>query len=983
MIGVYRRRWENQYRRRQRRVYTVVAAGGGGTISFLAEMGLQGGNTIFWPGTQAVGDMAIAVVANKLSSSSPTTPSGWTALTPAVVGTGTDGVGTGPILVSAFYMELVTASPADVNFTFTPNVVLCCGTIYRKSGGTWAVPTSTTGSDTSTGTGFSATGSDLAVAAGDFVTAFSASTANTGITGGRSVSIAGWTVTDTGLNSGGTATGNALFVWTDYLSVTSGSGSAVPTAAATHAASTSGGSIFVKVSLSGGGATSLTVQNASHSHSVGSVALTQVHNLTVQNASHAHTVQSLAVTQTHILTVQTAGQTQTAQNTVLTQTHVLTVQAASHGHTAANVVLTQANTLTVQGATQANHPQNVVLTQTHVLVSANASQGQTAQNITLTQTHVLVVQGAVHGHTVQSITFGASTLTVQSATHGHTAQNRVIYLSTNVDPRGSLWTRTDLLFGSCIGAWEFNGGDAFNIPAAETNTSALGLTIIRYQMWRTPTSLGGSEPLSDMAAALADIIGIGALPIVGLPPIWNEQYPSQPDPWSVNWQKAMIDTGAAASTPVVLYELSNEPDNYGSYDGQEYFDNLWVNVPTLKAYARTQGYGEIFIGGPSWANSYSGNLTDIETWLTNCHTKYIQTGNRDWLPDFVSTHTYLITPTENDTQAHAQARIDAWETFYGDLKTFIDTEFATDTDRGYLIKNQLRLATTEYNATIDNASTVNDSQTWTDFYMQSMNKMFRDANIFIALQFTILSHDGGSFDLLTAVGAKKPLYNSFDGIINGWDLVVANAAHTQVVPNVVLTQTLTVNSTHHAQTATSIGLGGAVAVNNAAHAHSAQNAALTQVHSLTAQGVHQTQSSATVSLSGAAALVVQNAAQGHSVVNTSLTQVHKPTVQSAAHTQTAGSTTLTQVHVLTVQGARQLMSSTSVDTSAIPLVIQSATQAVTSTQVILIKFVLKLEVEPLRFEPEVETSELVDTVVEDSRYVVGVEPDRFAREVER
>lgn len=128
---------------------------------------------------------------------------------------------------------------------------------------------------------------------------------------------------------------------------------------------------------------------------------------------------------------------------------------------------------------------------------------------------------------------------------------------------------------------------------------------------------------------------------------------------------------------------------------------------------------------------------------------------------------------------------------------------------------------------------------------------------------------------------------------------------------------------------------------------------------------------------------MQNAAQSHSVVNTVLTQVHKPTVQSAVHAQTAGSTTLTQVHVLAVQNSRQLMSSTTVDTSAIPLVVQSAVQAISSTQVVLIKFVLKLEVEPLRFEPEVETNELVDTVVEVSRYVVGVEPDRFTREVER
>src|SRR5207237_386162 len=113
---------------------------------------------------------------------------------------------------------------------------------------------------------------------------------------------------------------------------------------------------------------------------------------------------------------------------------------------------------------------------------------------------------------------------------------------------------------------------------------------------------------------------------------------------------------------------------------------------------------EIFVGGPAWANSYSSNANEIETWLSATKADYLSHANdRDWIPDFVSTHTYLNTPGENDTQAHAQARINSWGAFYDSLRSFIGTTFAGLADRGFPIASQLVLADSEYDDTIVNS----------------------------------------------------------------------------------------------------------------------------------------------------------------------------------------------------------------------------------------------------------------------------------------
>jgi hypothetical protein len=299
------------------------------------------------------------------------------------------------------------------------------------------------------------------------------------------------------------------------------------------------------------------------------------------------------------------------------------------------------------------------------------------------------------------------------------------------------------------------GGTA--VPAASTASSAgSNVTLPASSALSWTNGSGGawsivSFDLTDSAAARP---GSVTSPASRSPSLMEYAWQQ----WVV--QKTVQALGSAAADHL-LFEMGNEPDNYAGLSGQQYYDTLWApNVAALKAWARSTLGQEIFVGGPAWANSYTANLTDIGAWLTACKNAYVASGNRDHLPDFVSTHTYLSTPSENDTNAHAAARISTWGDFYRSLRVLINSTFSGLTDRGFPVADQLKVIDSEYNSTIDNASTVNNSSLFTDAYMINMFDMFRTSGVWAAVEFTIASHGGGALDLLTSGGAAKPLWTS-------------------------------------------------------------------------------------------------------------------------------------------------------------------------------------------------------------------------------
>jgi hypothetical protein len=338
------------------------------------------------------------------------------------------------------------------------------------------------------------------------------------------------------------------------------------------------------------------------------------------------------------------------------------------------------------------------------------------------------------------------------------------------DPRGALFDRTDLVFGSQIGAWDENCSTLSGVPLAVTNAEAADIRVIRWQMWQVPQALGGAQTTADFLAGIEAIQAVGAIPLLGLPPIYNEQYPGGTDPWSYAWQQFMV--AQACPKGVVLFEMGNEPDNYGNLTATEYFNTLWVNVPPLKAYARSLGY-EIFVGGPAWANSYlpatENDTGDMETFLSLCKASYTANNNdRDWIPDFISTHCYLESPSQNATTADAQVQITAWGTFYDDLRTYINTEFAGLTDQGYPIAQEIKLVNSEWNWTIEESNTTYPQTTaFMDYYIPAMFDMMTAAapdgsqRVWMSNQFTLVSQQGNPMDMLEVNGTAKPEYTAY------------------------------------------------------------------------------------------------------------------------------------------------------------------------------------------------------------------------------
>lgn len=163
--------------------------------------------------------------------------------------------------------------------------------------------------------------------------------------------------------------------------------------------------LTVAIKEGGAGGTPLTVQDASHGHTVDNVALTQHHVLAVQDAAHGSTSDAIALTQHNVLAVDDATQAHTVDNVDLSQRFTLTVAEALHGHTVDAVALTQHNTLTVADALQAHDVDNVVLSGSGAIVPDDTVHGHTADNVTLTQHHVLTVAEAFHAHSVDNLVF--------------------------------------------------------------------------------------------------------------------------------------------------------------------------------------------------------------------------------------------------------------------------------------------------------------------------------------------------------------------------------------------------------------------------------------------------------------------------------------------------------------------------------------------------------------------------------------------------
>jgi hypothetical protein len=345
--------------------------------------------------------------------------------------------------------------------------------------------------------------------------------------------------------------------------------------------------------------------------------------------------------------------------------------------------------------------------------------------------------------------------------------------------------------GSQLGAWDMDGGAP--ITNSTVNSKAgneLGLNVIRYEMLRQPCTISTADTrtpgttcttTTQFETAINGIkaANLSADPLVVLPPIVNTDGNNQCPSGSVasqratlEWMKWILDH--ATGLGVELFELGNEPNNYCTATGTQTdppiylgtmteYEQYWdYYVPTLRQYARTNKFRHVWIGGPAWTSFESWDLTALEGFVTHTYNQYVSdSNNMDYVPDFVSVHTYL-TSSQNTSQIAATAQINAWQSRFTDLIDHISTTWAGKSFLGYPIRDMVKVVDSEYNDTIDPSSTINNSRSWCDFYYKAMFDMANASGIWGWVQFTLAATDKGTMNLIDPVtGNEEPCFSSY------------------------------------------------------------------------------------------------------------------------------------------------------------------------------------------------------------------------------
>lgn len=197
-------------------------------------------------------DAAFLCLVNKLSSVTPTTPTNWSLVGTATVGTGSDGVGTGLVRITVFFIAVPSGFTAPTVAITSGNVVIGTMITVRPQARFRIVAANlnqSSGSDTTSGTAFVATtATDVGLDGGDYCIIISGFTTNTTVSAiGGTISFGGATVGAINTRTLGSATGNAVGFSANYVTVTGGPSSAVEHADFTLAGASTGGSMYVRV----------------------------------------------------------------------------------------------------------------------------------------------------------------------------------------------------------------------------------------------------------------------------------------------------------------------------------------------------------------------------------------------------------------------------------------------------------------------------------------------------------------------------------------------------------------------------------------------------------------------------------------------------------------------------------------------------------------------------------------------------------------
>lgn len=381
-----------------------------------------------YPASLAAGDLIfLACTYGNSTDATPATPSGFTLIPNSNLlgGSGSYGTDTGNRGVIAW----IKISDGTETGTITVNnggsgstaTISAQMTRATKSAAAWWV-SATTGTDNSSDTSYSATGSVALIPAnGDLGFAVAGLMVDTATVSSQTLTWDGVATTATQVNQVANTSGaDQRFVW--FRRNLAGTGGSAPIFAATLAVAAAGPTAFILIH--DGAAPVLSVANGTHTHTATSPTLTQHQGLAVDSAAHAHSSTSPTLTQHHALAVDSASHAHTASNVTLTTAGATPVEPddATHAHEATSPTLTQHQVLSVDGGAHAHSATSPTLVQHHALSVDGSSHAHTATEPTLTQHHALVLADALHTHSATSPTLTQhQALTVDGAAHAHAA----------------------------------------------------------------------------------------------------------------------------------------------------------------------------------------------------------------------------------------------------------------------------------------------------------------------------------------------------------------------------------------------------------------------------------------------------------------------------------------------------------------------------------------------------------------------------------
>lgn len=303
--------------------------------------------------------------------------------------------------------------------------------------------------------------------------------------------------------------------------------------------------------------------------------------------------------------------------------------------------------------------------------------------------------------------------------------------------------RKDLIYGSQIGSWPFQGRyDSYPLltnPACQAISKQARIPVYRWMPWKPFTDLGGDMTDTQFERIIDGIQDTGAMVLIALPPVVNHQCAPQAD---VRWLKEII---SRAGNRVVLYEFGNEPNYYCDWSPAHYAQE-WIRVvPELKRYARSQGT-EIYIGGPAWSNPWSDAIREL---VTTTASVYKRTGDEDVIPSFLSFHAYGSLD-RREPGASILARVPSFGELVTQAQQMAIKAFGV----------RIPVAITEWNFTVDTRDRRDLEKPFIWAFTTDMLGEFRARKLWLANQFIFASGDD-NLDMVDTSCNTKPMFDAF------------------------------------------------------------------------------------------------------------------------------------------------------------------------------------------------------------------------------